>query len=333
MALATVAVVAALVLGGCSLIDSATTTAAPETTGTSADSTSTEAPATPDPQPPPLPPEVPAGLCESYGDDVVVTGTVANADVREASGIAASRAHPGVIWMHNDSGDDPIVYAIAEDGTSLAAFEIDAPAFDWEDMDLGPGPEPGRDYLYLGDIGDNLHFRPVITVHRIPEPDIESGTAVITPVESFNLRYPEPGPDSEAMLVDPVTGDILVVTKGDSGEPSLIFRARSTELTTGETTNLEQIGTFELEAGVFVTAADIDSTGAAVVFRGYNQVWLWERTDTDFIETFAAEPCRTPSTAEVQGEAISFAATGFGYFTVSEGPNPDINFVASTIDP
>ncbi len=57
-----------------------------------------------------------------------------------------------------------------------------------------------------------------------------------------------------------------------------------------------------------VTAADIDHTGAAIVFRGYNEVWLWPRTDLELTETFAAQPCRTPSTAEVQGEAIAFAA-------------------------
>ena len=134
------------------------------------------------------------------------------------------------------------------------------------------------------------------------------------------------------MLVDPLTGDVLVITKSDSGEPSVIYRARAGELLPGETTDLEEVGTFALEPGTFVTAADIDSTGAAVVFRGYNEVWMWNRLDLDFVETFAAEPCRTPSTAEIQGEAISFESRGFGYFTVSEGLNPDINFVASNLD-
>jgi len=233
--------------------------------------------------------------------------------------------------MHNDSGGGAFVYATDITGADLGTFEIDASAFDWEDMAIGPGPDPALDYLYLGDIGDNLHFRPVVTIYRIPEPVPDPAGGFVTDIESFNLSYPEPGSDSEAILVDPVTGDVLLISKGNAGEAAHIFKAASTELANGETTNLEPVGTFPLESGAFVTGADIDATGSAIVFRGYNQVWLWERTDLNFIETFSSEPCRTPSTAEVQGEAIAFASSGFSYFTVSEGPSPEVNFVESLV--
>ncbi len=39
---------------------------------------------------------------------VALTGTLHSPRVKESSGIAASRAHPGVLWTHNDSGDDGI---------------------------------------------------------------------------------------------------------------------------------------------------------------------------------------------------------------------------------
>jgi hypothetical protein len=258
-------------------------------------------------------------------------GVVAIGAVTEASGLVASRDHVGTLWMHNDSGGGAFVYATDITGADLGTFEIDASAFDWEDMAIGPGPDPALDYLYLGDIGDNLHFRPVVTIYRIPEPVPDPAGGLVTDIESFNLSYPEPGSDSEAILVDPVTGDVLLISKGNAGEAAHIFKAASTELANGETTNLEPVGTFPLESGAFVTGADIDATGSAIVFRGYNQVWLWERTDLDFIETFSSEPCRTPSTAEVQGEAIAFASSGFSYYTVSEGPSPEVNFVESLL--
>ena len=275
-----------------------------------------------------LPPLPPTDLCETFADPVV-RGTVEFDEAVEVSGIAASRAHPGVIWMHNDSGGGPVVFAVDQDGGWQGDFELDALAFDWEDMAVGPGPDPSRDYLYLGDIGDNLHFRPVITVYRIAEPVPDPMGGYIADVATFNLRYPEPGPDAEAMLVDPVTGDILVITKGASGEPSIVFRAPANQLADETTTNLVEVGQFDLAPGTFVTAADITTDGSAVVFRGYNQVWLWDRVDLDFTATFAAEPCRAPSTAEVQGEAIAFAADSYSYFTVSEGQAPDINYVAN----
>lgn len=282
--------------------------------------------------PPELPNPIPPGLCASYADPVV-TGTISNSDLKETSGIAASRHHPGLLWMHNDSGGGAVVYAVDLAGNGLGRFELDVPAFDWEDIAIGPGADAASDYLYLGDIGDNLHIRSSITIYRITEPDPTPAGGTITAVTQYDLVYPDPGYDAEAMAVDPVTGDILIVTKPGSGGDALIFRAPAGELADEATIALESVATFPLESGTFVTGADIDRTGAAIVFRGYNQVWLWGRTDIDFTDTFAAEPCRTPSTAEVQGEAIAFDPTGFSYYTVSEGTNPDINLVSSPLEP
>ncbi|MDJ0498529.1 MAG: hypothetical protein QNJ89_11915 [Acidimicrobiia bacterium] len=313
----------ALLLASCSSADPGVTSTLPELT-TLADLPVATTVATPE-----LPPPPPPGLCEAF-DAPVAAGTIRLAEAIEISGIAPSRTHPGIIWMHNDSGGGPIVFAFDESGAHQGTFELDVLAFDWEDMAIGPGPDPGRDYLYLGDIGDNLHFRPAITVYRIAEPEPDPAGRLINDVAILNLRYPEPGPDAEALLVDPLTGDIIVVTKGASGEPSVIYRAPASQLADGTVTNLIEVGRFDLEPGTFVTAADISGDGSAIVFRGYNEVWLWSRLDIEFLRTFAEEPCRAPSTAEVQGEAIAFAPDSYSYFTVSEGPEPDINYVANS---
>lgn len=319
---------------GCSLTDfgsaATTTTPPPGTAGTP-----TTSPATPVPSPTSspastLPPAAPEWLCDSFAD-AVVTGSLAITDVTEASGIVASRRHPDVLWTHNDSGGGSFIYAFDTSGADLGTFEIDAPSFDWEDVAIGPGPGSDADYIYVGDIGDNLLFRPAVTVYRIPEPDPSPDGGFVEQVDTIDLRYPQGSVDAEAMLVDPVTGDLLIVTKGDAGDPADIYRAPGNEIADGATIDLEYVGTFALESGAFVTGADIDSDGRAVIFRGYNQVWLWERLDLSFTETFAAEPCRTPSTAEIQGEAIAFAPDGFSYFTISEGSDPDINFVESVV--
>ena len=281
--------------------------------------------------PPTLPPSPPEGLCRSY-EEPVVAGTIDNEAIREVSGIAASRNYADVVWMHNDSRGGPILYATTTSGEQLGTFELNAVTFDWEDMALGPGPEAGVDYLYLGDIGDNFHFRPWVTVHRIAEPYPDPPGGFIAEVDVFDLTYPEPGPNAEAMFVDPVTGDLFVVTKPDSGGTAEILAAPASALVDGATVALEPIGQFDLAGGLFVTAADIHPTGAAILFRGYNEVWLWERTDLDLTATFAGEPCDLPSTAEVQGEAITFGRNGYSYYTVSEGLQPDVNYVFSIFD-
>jgi hypothetical protein len=86
----------------------------------------------------------------------VSAGVVQHAPLQEASGLVASRTHPGVLWSHNDSGDGPRLFALTTSVGDLGVFTLDgAEARDWEDLAIGLGPEPGLDYLYAGNIGDN----------------------------------------------------------------------------------------------------------------------------------------------------------------------------------
>src|SRR5437899_499106 len=52
--------------------------------------------------------------------------------IREASGIVASRRHPGVFWVHNDSGNPPALYAVRRDGRLVREYAVGAPNLDWE---------------------------------------------------------------------------------------------------------------------------------------------------------------------------------------------------------
>ncbi|MEO8498079.1 MAG: hypothetical protein ABI614_23685, partial [Planctomycetota bacterium] len=59
-------------------------------------------------------------------------GTLANADILESSGLAASLDTPNLLWTHNDSGDGPRLFAFDESGRdrgviSLTGIKID----DW----------------------------------------------------------------------------------------------------------------------------------------------------------------------------------------------------------
>ena len=58
-------------------------------------------------------------------------GRIEHEPVRESSGIAASRRHPGVFWTHNDKGDAARLYAIDGTGKLLAEFAVDARNDDW----------------------------------------------------------------------------------------------------------------------------------------------------------------------------------------------------------
>ena len=75
-----------------------------------------------------------------------------------------------------------------------------------------PGRRPnGRPLLYVGDIGDNASRRASIDVYRVPEPRV--GAAASAPAARLRLRYPDGAHDAEALLVDPLRGDLVIVTK------------------------------------------------------------------------------------------------------------------------
>ena len=282
---------------------------------------------TAEPPTPTLPPAPLDDICETFAQPQAL-GTVASAELREVSGIAASRTHEGVLWAHNDSGDAAAVHAIGTDGSDLGRFRLtNAIALDWEDMAIGHGPDPSRDYLYLGDIGDNLQFRSRLQIYRIPEPTPDRAGGVVEDVEVINVTFGEIGSfNAEAMAIDPFLKDLFVITRRDD-DRSIVFRVPLSELEPNKTALLEVAAVIRLGEGAEVTAADISRDGGLVALRGFSQVWIWVRDSQDAADVFAGEPCRAPSPDEVQGEALAFDPTGLAYYTLSEGAGAAVNYV------
>src|SRR5689334_24293211 len=106
-------------------------------------------------------------LAGPYGPPTTLA-TIKDNSITESSGLVASRTKPGAYWTHNDSGDGPFIYAFDTRGEMLATFRVTgATNNDWEDIAAGPGPQPNRSYLYIGDTGDNDRKRPEVVVYRI----------------------------------------------------------------------------------------------------------------------------------------------------------------------
>ena len=223
--------------------------------------------------------------------------------VYEASGLIASRTQPGVFWVHNDSGDEPRFFAIDADGALLGEFELGgAIAIDWEDM-------------YFGDIGDNPELRPFVTVYRVREPDAAAGSATLSAVEAIELVYPDEPHNAETLMVDPQTGDLVIVAKGD---PTRIFRLPG-PVAAGGPYMLEEIAPIQFPATV-ATGGDISPTGDFIAVRTYAQAFLWLRpSGTTIADAFASEPCPLNLAIETQGETLTVAHDRSGYYTLSEG--------------
>jgi len=309
---------------GASLTPLPTATAAPTTPSTTTTTTTLGVPE---------PPDIADGttVCDLYDDTVVELGVISSDTVVEASGIAASRTNHNAYWVVNDSGNEPVLHAVAADGNEIAAIAIEGVlGFDWEDIAVGPGPVPGVSYVYVGDIGDNFRLRSTITLLRFPEPDLSDPSAAIIDLETIRLTYPDSAQDSEALWVDPITGDAFVVTKEQADGRTVVFRAAAADLDGGNPAPMTAIAEFTFDDNVSVTAADVTTDGAIVAFRGYREVWMWVRTDLGYAETLAAAPCQAPSPDEIQGESIAFLPGSLAYVTLSEGSAKPLNQVSPT---
>ena len=250
-------------------------------------------------------------------------------EINESSGIVASRATPGMYWTHNDSGDGPFLYAFDARGAHRGVWRVTgATARDWEDIAAGPGPDQGKQYLYIGDIGDNTGTRREVTVYRVPEPTITATAAArktnpisTTDLETIRLRYPDGKHNAEALLVHPSSGTIYIVTKVPFGN-SVVYRAEA-PLGTGPTTTMVRVAELEVPGflGGVITGGDISPDGLSVALCDYGQgyeIVLPQRAS--FFEDIWKQPLIPIALGERnQGEAIGYRLDGKALLATGEG--------------
>lgn len=241
------------------------------------------------------------------------TGALQSPRVRESSGVAVSRAHPGVLWTHNDSGDGPYVYATDLTGADKGALLVPgADAVDWEDMTLGPCPIGAAQCLYLADTGDNSERRANVTIYAVPEPVPPSSPADTQRTTAapavLRLRYPDGSHDVEAVFVSFRDSALYLVTKGRSG-PVRLYRAPRS----GWQGDSVATATFvqelpirpDQEAGRWVTGAAVRPDGRLVAIRTYTEVYFFLPSGRGRLLPVERPVC-TIGHLEQQGEAVAF---------------------------
>ncbi len=268
-----------------------------------------------------------------------IMGPVESDLIIEASGLASSRKNSGVLWTHNDSGGLPRIFAMNLSGNHLGIFNLlNAENYDWEDIAAGPGPVEGQQYLYIGDIGDNDKVRSSISVYRMLEPVVDRHQTAVTmnvsDVDKLQMQYPgNQAYDAETLLVDPVSGDLFIVTKNTSGS-SKVFRNPSPH-TSHTAVTLEEVATIGLGTSMFdaITGGDISADGGMIIIRSYSKAFILDRVvGSDLGIAFSGVKCFVPVNESLvqQGEAIAFDPDGRGYTTVIEGLHPSLKHYSAT---
>lgn len=243
----------------------------------------------------------------------------------EASGIVISLANPGYLWTHEDKNNTNEIFLLdAMTGETVASYTLTGISNrDWEDIEIGPGPIDGVNYIYLGEVGDNDRVYRDYKIYRFEEPVFEEGhrgkknPIVNDEIHTIKFNYPEnKRHDVETLLLDPWTKDLYLVTKRDFN--SIIYVLPFPQNTDQETDAI-LVGEFPFTRAV---GGNVSLDGREMLIKTYDFIMHWERgEDEDMVDMFVKTPKLAPyNPAEPQGEAICFD-NNKGYFTLSEFSN------------
>ncbi len=246
----------------------------------------------------------------------------------EASGIARDPRRADLFWVHNDSGNDPALYAVDTTGALAGQAAITgATNRDVEDVAVARCAEGWC--LFYADMGDNLSVRDHVYVHRLPLPALPSDAAIpleaVSPIASYMMVFPGGPRDAESLFVDFEGGELGVVTKGRNGQVELYVADLQTLESVDGPVALERVGRLDVPIGgdssaQFVTSADLSPDGRRLAVRSYTRLYLFDWEGSAAFDTLVAPASATLLPAlEPQGEGLAFTNDGLRIFLASEG--------------
>ena len=239
-----------------------------------------------------------------------------NKKLKEISGLAASRRNPGLFWVHNDSGNEPEIYLI---DTALQIFLTcrisDIENRDWEDIAVGPGPEEGKWYVYVGEIGDNNARYEYKHIYRFEEPLLGQGSRKRT-IESFDtitFRLEDKRKDTETLLIDPATRALYIISKRES--PVWLYELKHPQ-STKDTLIARKVTSLPFTQ---IVGGDIIREGNQILLKNYEHIYYWRSDSVMAVEDLLKTPhYEVPYEVEPQGEALGWTHDGSGFYTISE---------------
>lgn len=262
-------------------------------------------------------------------------------DIEECSGLAASRGDGKILWAHNDSGNEPLLYAMEPNGTLRGRVRVEGVMNnDWED--LASFVLDGKSYLLIADTGNNAGKRGDCALLIIEEPAVEK----LSPFEELRaevawkipVTYFDGEHDCEAVTVDAAEGFVYLVTKRT--RVPMVCRVplrwsgteRAVAEKVGVVSNVPQpnmaqrmqpVATGRYRASV--TGLDFSTDGRLAVVLTYGDVLVFERKGGEaWGAAFARKPRRLGSPKLRQAEAVCFAQDGRTIYVSSEGLNAPV---------
>ncbi|MEK6780922.1 MAG: hypothetical protein AABY93_04420 [Bacteroidota bacterium] len=254
---------------------------------------------------------------EVIRDDLFTEGEIqgkVNNQLSEASGLVASVNNIGYFWAHNDSGNPAQIFLIDQNAKIKLVCKFNRiKNRDWEDIAIGAGPQEGKNYIYVGDIGDNDAQYPLKLIYRFEEPLLMTEKEIIiADYDTLILKLPDGARDAEALMIDPNSQDMFLVSKREDSvrlyQMDYLFQ-QDTFLT-------QRIAILPFHN---INAADISADGSEVLMKDYDNIFYWKKEEDESIrELLMRVPLQLPYKKGRQDEAIAWKRDGSGFYTLGE---------------
>lgn len=252
--------------------------------------------------------------------------------VTEASGLAISPQNEHFLWTINDSGNTPELHLLNTDGTDRGRVTVaNATNIDWED--IASFTLDGKSYLLIADTGDNKGLRKSCTVYILREPQLPADgqnlVGTVTTEWHIDFTYAGGPRDCEAVAVDSVSGEIILVTKRT--KPAEVYQLPLRTSQKNETLVLTKIGQTLVDspAGNLLsfanqpTGLDLSKDRSLAAVLTYYGVFLFPRKpDESWGEALSHKPTLLAPHNLAQAESIAFSIGGNDIYVTSEGKSP-----------
>ena len=228
----------------------------------------------------------------------------------ENSGIVKSRHHDDLYWTINDSGDEPRVYPLHQDGSLWGSSRYESQPgvivsgainVDWEDIAVD---DEGR--LIICDVGNNRNDRRDLVLYYLFEPSPLAGRTTFN--KKIFFKYPDQALypadrsdfnyDCEGVFC--LKDKVYLISKNRSDTLTKLYRLDDPRPFVTNTLTL--IDTFDI--GGKTTAADATIDGRRLAITTYDALWVFEidgSTDMFFRGKIYWYPFEAP-----QVEAVCF---------------------------
>jgi hypothetical protein len=263
-----------------------------------------------------------ASASASRWSNAEYAGVFTDPDLDEVSGLAASRAQPGRYWAEDDSGNGEKLMLIQGDGTRVATLRVTgASNVDWEDLDSFDFN--GKHYLLVADTGDNGGIRKVLSLLVFEEPAHPQDGDSISPAWTIEFRWLDGARDCEAAAVDPIKGEVLLISKKRVPPElfSLPLQHTDKELTAklvGTLPGIVQPSEADLRRNPVygryrsqISGADVSPNGRVLAVLNYRALYLFvRRPDQTWGSALKQGPASLDFPWLPQAEAVAFSLDG-----------------------